>query len=58
MTLAEVVALVESLSKAVSGVTDLVAAHEKKIALLETQIQAHDAQLRMAPEPGAIMKGN
>lgn len=58
MTFAEVVALVESLSKAVSSVTDRLTVQDKKIATLEAQVQAHDAQLKSAPEPGAIQKGN
>lgn len=53
MNLEEVVALVTSLSKAVSGATDLIAKHEAKIAALEAQVQAHDSQLKTAPDPGA-----
>ena len=52
MTLAELAALVESLSTAVSGVTGLIAAHEKRIEALEAQVQLHDAQLKSAPPPG------
>jgi hypothetical protein len=52
MTLAEVVALVESLSKAVTGITSELAAARVRIVALEAQVQLHDAQLRSAPDPG------
>ena len=52
MTLAEIAALVESLSTAVSGVTGLIAAHAKRIEALEAQVQLHDAQLKRARPPG------
>jgi hypothetical protein len=57
MTFEEVVAAFTALAKTVGGLTDLVASHEKKIAALEAQVQAHDAQLKTAPEPGPISKG-
>lgn len=50
MTLAELIALVESLSKAVAGVTDRLAASDKKIALLETKVATHDQQLKPFPK--------
>ena len=52
MTLAEVIALVQSLSTAVSSVAGLVATQQKRIAELEAQVQLHDAQIRTAPLPG------
>jgi hypothetical protein len=52
MTLAEVIALVQSLSTAVAGVAGLVATQQKRISELEAQVQLHDAQLHTAPPPG------
>jgi uncharacterized protein YcgI (DUF1989 family) len=57
MTFAEIVALVSTLGKAVSDLVAWRAAAEAKIATLEAQVQSHDAQLKSAPEPGAIQKG-
>jgi len=51
MTFEEVVALVTALSKAVSGVTDQLAAHDAKIAKLEQQVQDHVLQTPLPPGP-------
>jgi hypothetical protein len=58
MTASEILGAFEAAMKALGGVVDLITSHEKKIAVLEAQIQAHDKQLATAPEPGPILKGN
>ncbi len=50
MTLAEAVALLTLLMQTVKGLTDHSAAQDKKIATLEGQVAAHDAQLKPFPK--------
>jgi hypothetical protein len=52
MTITEIIAALETAMKAVTAITGEVAAQRTRIAALESQVAAHDLQLKSAPDPG------
>ena len=58
MTIAEIIAALDTAMKTITAITGEVAANRARISTLEAQVAVHDLQLKSAPEPGAIQKGN
>lgn len=51
MSIAEILAAFQGLMSAITGITNILSAHEKKIADLEVKVLAHAAQLEHATLP-------